>query len=173
MDIFKDLLTGLCSYSLCSPGYIQKKGVYCATDSCNVFGCNCDGECINDNYVDRHLQRLRQESDNINLTYANLSRARRSTKTRNININGNLDSHTPTSHSQANNPLGSSIGYDHDKRKHLFDYNDKSLINIFNQLNSTQQDAFLYKAQIINLNSSNNSNATEAFQKLHNSINDA
>jgi len=107
IDILTDLVSGLCSYSLCAPGYIKKKGTYCATGSCNIFGCNCDGECINKNYVDSNLQRLRRESDNINLTYENLSRVRRSTivaKTRyrnTIYTDGKLDSHTPTTYSQA------------------------------------------------------------------------
>ncbi|XP_001944353.1 uncharacterized protein LOC100163992 [Acyrthosiphon pisum] len=107
VDIITDLASGLCSYSLCAPGYIKKKGVYCATGSCNVFGCNCDGECINENYVDGNLQRLRRESDNINLTYEHLSRASRSTiylvdKTRKRNTiytDEKLDSHTPTTNS--------------------------------------------------------------------------
>jgi len=106
MDIIMDLASGLCSYPMCAPGYIKKKGVYCATGSCNVFGCNCDGECIDKDDVDSNLQRMRRESDNIHLTYEHLSRARRSTifdKTRNRNTiytDGKLDSHTPTKHSQ-------------------------------------------------------------------------
>jgi len=43
----------------------------------------------------------------------------------------------------------------------------------FNQLNSTQQDTIFLKAQIMNLTSSNNGNATEAIQTLRNLINDA
>jgi len=246
IDILTDMFRGLCSYSLCSPGYIKKNGkVFCSTGSCNMFGCNCDGECINNNYVDEYLQRLRKESNDTNLTYEYLSRARRSPRSRSRSNNDvDVDVHTSTKHSEDKHPPGTSIGYDHDKHKHLFDYNGNfimprnmltdakkagsitgnivrdltidfmstlaaeyvskkwlfpednkvnmsaltTILNEYNatikeivmkfdkpfkELNSTQQDAFVHKAQIINLIDSNNGNATQAIQTFRNLINDA
>ncbi|XP_025421535.1 uncharacterized protein LOC112691484 [Sipha flava] len=236
MEIMNDMIKGLCSYSMCSPGYIKKKGnVFCSTGSCNMFGCNCDGECINNKYVDDYLQRLRQENNNTNLTYEHLSRAKRSiyprSKNTGMNVNSNPHSQPSYNNTLVHNPPGSSVGYNHERDKHNYDYNgdfkmpiymmadakklgsitgniarnvaidlvstltaeyvsknwlfpepnkvnDTALITIlkeynatlneifmkfnkpFDQLNSTQQAAFVHKAQLMNLISSvNNRNA--------------
>lgn len=129
IDIITDMIEGLCSYALCSSGYIRKEGVFCATGPCNIFGCNCDGECINGKYVDDYLKRLRQETNNTKLTYEFLSRVRRSIKSPSKKIDLPPDSHTSTHFQPSNsatpdrNPSGSSIGYNNDRDKHLFDYN--------------------------------------------------
>lgn len=107
-DIIANMIMGLCYYGLCSPGCIKTNWqVFCSTGSCNMFGCNCDGECINDKYVDDHLKRLRQQSNNTKLTYELFSRAGRSIKPRNkkLDIIDVVDtkSHRPTTHSQSSN----------------------------------------------------------------------
>lgn len=42
--------TGNVTYSInvCSDGE-PHEGVYCSTQSCNLFGCNCDGSCFSNN----------------------------------------------------------------------------------------------------------------------------
>jgi len=239
VDILMGLTMGLCSYSLCSPGYIKKKGVYCSTGPCNMFGCNCDGECIDNKYVDDHLRRLRQESNNTNLTYEHLASAKRLTKSRSKTGGSSLNtnSQTPTTHSQ----LGSSVGHGYNSHANAFDYNgnikipknmlkdaqklgsitgnvaqdfaitfmstvaaeyvskkwlfpEPNTVNAsalttvlkeynttvqeivmkfnkpFDQLNSTEQNAFVHKAQFMNLIDSNDGNGTQAVQVLRDSI---
>lgn len=36
--------TNQCTTTVCNDGR-HHPGLYCATGSCNVFGCNCDGGC--------------------------------------------------------------------------------------------------------------------------------
>lgn len=92
---------GMCSYSLCAPGHFMKEGTYCATGPCNIFGCNCDGECIDNSYA---------------------SRARRSVRSRPQPSSHNLGvspTHTPGDRF----PIGSSLGYNDKAHHDLFDYN--------------------------------------------------
>lgn len=36
------------NYVFCMNGRPLKQGFYCATGSCNIFGCDCLGHCFND-----------------------------------------------------------------------------------------------------------------------------
>lgn len=182
---------------------------------------------------------MRQESNNTNLTYEHLSRAKRSTKSRTKTEDSsvNTNSQTLTTHSQSD----SSVGHDYNSHANVIGYNgnikmprnmlkdaqklksitgnavqdvaitfmstvaaeyvskkwlfpEPNTVNAsalttvlkeynatvqeivmkfnkpFDQLNSTEQNAFVHKGQFINLMDSNDGNGTQAVQVLRDSI---
>lgn len=49
-DIFLDKIgKGKCEIKLCGDGKPVVEGIYCGKGPCNLFGCNCEGGCIQGN----------------------------------------------------------------------------------------------------------------------------
>ncbi|KAH8363275.1 hypothetical protein KR084_007715 [Drosophila pseudotakahashii] len=47
-----------CKITICADGF-DRVGTYCGQGSCNIFGCNCDGGCLEGDWTQSFVQRNR------------------------------------------------------------------------------------------------------------------
>lgn len=71
--ITRDSNTGSCYRKFCGSDIFDEHSEYCSTGSCNMFGCNCSGDCIGSNFL-----RLQDSSLSVEISIPNSKKKFRS-----------------------------------------------------------------------------------------------